>query len=84
MIRRRNASMITAAAVDAFKAGDDGALREALRLAPWEVSPLDVDDGPCPWPPGCAGAASWEPAKALREALAQAIAPTRVYGPRAA
>jgi hypothetical protein len=48
--------------------------REALALAPWELAPSEVDDGPCPWPPGSVGAASWAKALELKKSLAAAKA----------
>jgi hypothetical protein len=60
---------VTPAAVDAFRAGDYAALHRALGLRPWETSPLEVDDGPCPWSGNSAGAASWPQAQELRDEL---------------
>jgi len=60
---------VTPAAVAAFNAGDREALHLALGLPPYVVSPLRVDDGPCPWPPGCAGHMGWPIALALRDEL---------------
>ena len=58
-------------AVRAFIERNWSALHRALRLRPWEPSPLDVDDGPAPdyWP-----AHRWEKAQALRAALIDAAA----------
>jgi hypothetical protein len=53
----------------AFEAGDDHKLRNLLGLKPWEVSPLDVGDGPCIYPARSGGAESWPLAVALRKKL---------------
>jgi len=58
---------VTPQAVAAFKAGDWRALHQELRL-PWLPSLLDLA-GDCPWPPGSAGEATWEPSVALHEVL---------------
>jgi hypothetical protein len=47
-------------------------LDRLIGLKPWQVSPLDADDGPSPWPAGCAGADSWPRAQALRRQLDEA------------
>lgn len=60
---------ITPEAVDAFRAGDDHALREALGIRPWEWPTLADDDEPCTCPPGTAGAEWWPKARELRKAL---------------
>jgi hypothetical protein len=66
---RRN-GRITRQAVEAFQRGDDEALRLELRLKPWEISPLSVeDDEPCCYPEGSAGALSWPECLALRREL---------------
>lgn len=62
---------ITPAAVAAFAAGDHAALHAELRLAPWEVSPLDAW-GDCPWPAGTGAGSSWDQAVALRAELEEA------------
>lgn len=71
-VRRRRrlekAGRITQEAIAAFKAGDVIALQRALRLPPWQVSPLTVA-GKCPWPPGSGGAITWVDSVGLREAL---------------
>ena len=40
--------------------------RERLGIKPWEVCPLEVDFGPCPWPPGTGAYESWQHAQALK------------------
>ena len=62
---------INPAAVKAFRENDADALYDALGLQPWEVNPLDVDDGPAPWPPGSAGYRSWPEAQRLKAELEQ-------------
>lgn len=59
---------ITAAALEAFKAGNRKTLHHELRLQPWASSPLDAQ-GACPWPASCAGAVAWPKAVELRELL---------------
>lgn len=73
MYRRRENTegAITAAAVEAWNAGDRMALHRALGLRPWQVSPLDAT-GDCPHPDDTAGARSWPKAAALREELTRA------------
>jgi hypothetical protein len=63
------AMRITAEMVAAFKAKDDEELRRLLHLKPWELSPLDVDNGLCDNPEGTAGAESWPKAVALCKKL---------------
>jgi len=65
---RGMASRITASAATAFLAGDPLALSHALRLPPWQVSPLDAA-GECPYPAGAAGARTWADSVELREQL---------------
>ncbi|HUS54677.1 MAG TPA: hypothetical protein VMY41_11815 [Thermohalobaculum sp.] len=60
---------VTPEAIAAFEAGDHLALHRALNLGLWQVSPLDVDDGPSPWPPGTGGADSWPLACELQREL---------------
>lgn len=60
--------------LDAFARGDERTLNSLLGLKPWEVSPVGVDNGPCPWPGTCAGAASWPHALRVRRALERAVA----------
>jgi hypothetical protein len=36
--------------------------RELLKLAPWEFSPTEVQDFPCPYPPSTIGYRSWQKA----------------------
>jgi hypothetical protein len=43
-------------------------------FAPWEVHPADCDDGPSPWPSGCAGSMSWPHAQKLRARLIAELA----------
>lgn len=62
---------ITARAVELFKAGDRIELHRALRLRPWQPSPLDAT-GACPWPPGCGAHESWVLAVELRAELERA------------
>jgi hypothetical protein len=69
---RERAHRITPAALEAYAASDRLALDKALGLKPWQVSPLDVDDGPAPWPAGSGGALSWALALALRAELVAA------------
>ena len=69
--RRRHAERtgrVTAAAHAAWKARDREALHSALRLPPWQPSPLELD-GECPWPAGTAAARTWQDSIDLREAL---------------
>lgn len=70
--RKSGTRRITAAA--AFRAGDDDALRAALKLKPWEwPSPLGIEDvEPCPYPAGTAAANWWPECLALRAALIEA------------
>jgi hypothetical protein len=60
---------ITSAMKAAFKEKDDRELSRLLHLKPWQLSPLDVDGGPCPYPQGSAGFESWPMALALRDKL---------------
>jgi len=47
-----------------------GEFTTLLGLKPWETAPWDLGlDGPCPHPPSSAGAASWEPARRLRQKM---------------
>ncbi|MEP7241747.1 MAG: hypothetical protein ABI697_12745 [Devosia sp.] len=57
---------ITAAALDAFRAGDETALHKALGLKPWHPSPLDDHN---PYPPGAAASLTWPMIVELRSAL---------------
>lgn len=45
---------------------------EALGLRPWEFAPSEVDDGPCPYPPTCAGAIGWRQAQEWRRQMREA------------
>jgi len=40
--------------------------REQMNLRPWQFAPSEIDDGPCPYPPGSAGAQGWAQAQAWR------------------
>lgn len=40
--------------------------RARLGVKPWEVCPLEVDFGPCPWRPGTAAYESWPKAQELK------------------
>ena len=75
-IKKRTAkakqSRITQEAVEAFISEDCCRLHKALDLRPWQVSPLDADDGPSPWPRGNAGDLSWPNAQELRRLLEEA------------
>lgn len=62
---------ITPEAVAAYRAGDELALHRALRLRPWQASPIGAV-GPCPWPPGTGGHESWALAVELRAELERA------------
>lgn len=46
--------------------------REALKCAPWEFCPSEVDYGPNPYPPSVVGHRSWIRAVALKRELAAA------------
>lgn len=72
---RGASTQLTAAVVEAYRHGDDDALRLALGLRPWEISPLEICDGErCPYPPETAGAESWPRALELRRVLELEIA----------
>jgi hypothetical protein len=43
--------------------------QRGYHFKPWETPPWEADDGPSPWPPGCAGALSWPQAQQLRRRL---------------
>lgn len=64
------ASRITPEAIAAWSAGDSVALKRALRLPPWQLSPLDAV-GDCPWHGLTAGATTWPDSVALREELSR-------------
>ena len=66
--RNQQAGRITPEAVAAFVAGDHATLKHALRLPPWQVSPLDAE-GACPYPPLTAAAVMWLDSLALRTQL---------------
>lgn len=40
--------------------------RAELNVPPWGFAPSEIDDGPCPYPPGSAGAQGWAQAQAWR------------------
>lgn len=63
---------VTERAVAAFKAKEWMTLHRELGLKPWEMSPLDVDDGPCPDHRCGPYGASWPKAQALRAELEEA------------
>lgn len=69
--RNQQAGRITPEAVAAFVAGDHAALQRALRLPPWQVSPLNAV-GACPYPSGTGGADTWDDSLALRGQLESA------------
>lgn len=45
--------------------------RKVLNLRPWQLAPSEIDDGPCPYPPSCAGFESWHEALKLRNVMTQ-------------
>lgn len=55
----RKIARITSAAIEAFRAGDDVALRDELGLAPWEGPTLIYPGESCPYPGGAG--ADWHP-----------------------
>ena len=63
------AAKITTAAVEAYKAGDRRELYRELRLRPWQISPVDARDGPCPCHPSYVASETWPQMQALRAAL---------------
>lgn len=71
--RSRGVAGISADAIDAYRQGDVVALHRALGLRPWDVSPLEVDDGPSPWPASAGGARSWPMAQVLRTELERLV-----------
>ena len=66
--RNQQAGRITPEALAAFSAGDRATLKRALRLPPWQVSPLDAE-GACPYPPLTGAAATWPDSLTLRNQL---------------
>lgn len=60
--------LVTPEAVGAFRAGDWIGLHRALRLKPWQASPLDAT-GNDPIPGGACYVESWRRARELRSAL---------------
>ncbi|WP_395117753.1 hypothetical protein ACFCQI_14260 [Rhodanobacter sp. FW102-FHT14D06] len=66
--RNQQAGRITPEALAAFVAGDHATLKHALRLPPWQVSPLDAEEV-CPYPPLTAGAVTWLDSLTLRNQL---------------
>lgn len=74
-VRRRKhweqSGRITEKAIAAFRSGNRKALHRALRLPPWQVSPLDADSA-SPYPGSAAGGSTWADSAALREQLENA------------
>lgn len=66
--RKQHVGRITPDALVAYAAGDRTGLHKALRLPPWQASPLDAE-GECPYPSGSGYARTWADSLALREAL---------------
>lgn len=66
--RLQHSGRITPEAVAAYQDGDKIALHAALRLPPWQLSPLDAV-GACPYPHGAAGAMTWPDSVSLRVEL---------------
>ena len=62
-------SRLTAAAVQAWREGDRIALHRALRLDPWEASPLDEENV---YSPNTAYADSWQQSRDWRLELEHA------------
>jgi hypothetical protein len=60
---------ITAAAVEAYRAGDRTGLHRALGLKPWHPSPLDVDTDEPPAVLPSAWRWSWATVRQLRREL---------------
>ncbi len=73
-LSKERAHRITPEAVEAFRARDFHRLHSALNLAPWETSPIEVRNGPSPWPAGSGGDDSWPKAQELRRELMAAVA----------
>ena len=69
---RNLAQRVTAKAIAAFTAGDSVTLHREMRLPPWQLSPLDTEDGPCPYAVRTAGANTWADSVALRKELEHA------------
>ena len=70
--RSLTAGRITPAAIDAYRAGDDEALRQSLGLKPWQFPTLIAADAV---PLGETAGDDWiEKSKALRKALEKASA----------
>jgi hypothetical protein len=65
---------ITAAAVAAFVAADEAALREALELKPWQFPTLVPLDEPAPEHPSTMSDQWWSQGQALHRALMAAAA----------
>ncbi len=59
---------VTDETVALYAAGDKTALHQALRLPPWQVSPLEAV-GECPYPPRSGGGNTWAESVALRAEL---------------
>jgi hypothetical protein len=64
---------LTPGVLAAFEAGDEHELARLLGLKPWEITPLDADDGESPYAPGTAGHTSWPQAVELRRAILDAL-----------
>jgi hypothetical protein len=77
-----NELQLSDAAIDAFERRDWMVLARELGQRPWQVSPLDVHDGPCPYPGTCAGSASWPAAQRVRRVLERALAEKKYRGRR--
>jgi hypothetical protein len=43
--------------------------RRGMTFRPWEVTPWEVNAGPCPWPQGDCWRETWPAAQALRRQL---------------
>jgi hypothetical protein len=74
---------ISAAAIEAWRAGDRAELHRTLQLRPWHPSPLTVT-AHCPYPPASPTAASWPRVLDLRrELIERAVKPGRRERPNA-
>lgn len=75
--RRARGQTHSAAAIEAYRAGDERALARALKLPPWHISPLAVGDGYSPYPSdhgyGDGPHGTWLKAQKLRRDLEAAI-----------
>jgi len=71
-IKRQKFPLLTPEAVQAFRDGDAMALALALKLMPWEISPLNVQERPEPDLNNCDDyiwLSSWKKAMGLRHRL---------------